>query len=449
MATISALGVGSGLDLNGLLTQLRSAERQKLTPIVQQQQSYKAKISAFGKLESALTKFQTSVNTLNDAKSFKGVTSQVTGSSVVAASSTDAPVGRYEINVTSLAKGSSVATQGVADKTADMGAGSVQITLANGDVLDATVTDANSSLEDVRNAINDQNKGVSASIVNDGSGTPYRLVLASTETGTEASIGNVTFSDGLAGLTLDETTRLQAEDASLTVNGISITSQTNRITEAVQGVTLDLAEVGASTLTISRDDAAVKESVKGFVESYNALNKTIKDLTKYDASSDTAGGLIGNSTVRSIASQLRSDITSGVEEGAFGYLRDIGISLKVDGTLELDEAKLDEVVANGTQDLSLFFGGTTKDGGLAGKLGKSLDLMLRTDGSLDSATNGLEASIKSLGKRYESVEKTIESTIERYRKQFAQLDGMLSSMNQMSGYLMQQFDMMNAQLGKG
>ncbi|WP_043531816.1 flagellar filament capping protein FliD [Litchfieldella xinjiangensis] len=448
MATISALGVGSGLDLNGLLTQLRSAERQKLTPIVQQQQSYKAKISAFGKLESALTKFQTSVNTLNDAKSFKGVTSQVTGSSITAASNTDAPVGRYEVNVTSLAKASSVATNGVDDKTRKLGAGSVDIVVGS-KTINVEVTEEKSSLEGIRDAINAKNAGISASIINDGTeGAAYRLVLASTETGTQASISSVTF-NGLLGLEEDTDTKLSAVDAELEVNGIKITSQTNRISEAIQGVTLDLNEMGASTLTISRDDAAIKESVKGFVESYNALNKTIKDLTKYNAATDTAGGLIGNSTVRSIASQLRSDLTSGVEEGTFGYLRDIGITLKVDGTLQLDEAKLDEVVANGTQDLSLFFGGTTKDGGLAGKLGKSLDLMLKSDGSLDSATSGLESSIKSLDQRYANVEKSIESTIERYRKQFAQLDGMLSSMNQMSGYLMQQFDMMNAQLGKG
>lgn len=449
MATISSLGIGSGLDLNGLLDDLKSAERQKLAPIVSQQKSYQAKISAYGKLESALSKFQTASTNLNTTSLFQGVASSVSGSSVSAAASADAPTGSYQIDVTNLAKASSVATDGVADKTTALGAGTVNFTFGDGSTLDVTITAGESSLEAIRDAINAEDGGISASIVNDGSGTPYRLAFSSTETGTDAGIDTVTFGGDLgAQLTIDAATKVEAENAALTVNGIAIASQSNRVEEAIQGVTLDLAEVGSSTLTVERDTKAIKEAVKSFVEGYNALRKTMQGLTSFNAETGAAGELLGDNTLRSVESRLRSVLGGGVDEGGLRMLSDVGIRLQLDGTLKLDEDKLDEVVASDLSALSEFFAGSSEEGGMAGKLDSTLELILQDKGLLDNATSGLETSIKSLDQRYARMEQSIEATIDRYRKQFGQLDSMIASMNQTSDYLAQQFDMMNAQLGR-
>ena len=173
MATITALGIGSGLDLTGLLDQLEAAERQKLVPIAQQKQSYQSKISAYGVLQNALNQFQTAADKLKDGQLFSAVKSSVTGSSVTAASSSDAAAGVYQVNVERLATHYSVATEGVDDKSKPLGAGTISFTFPGaegegGSAKPVVIEEGKTSLEDIRNAINAADIGVSASIVNDG-----------------------------------------------------------------------------------------------------------------------------------------------------------------------------------------------------------------------------------------------------------------------------------------
>ncbi|MFQ3788090.1 flagellar filament capping protein FliD [Halomonas sp. A29] len=452
MATISSLGIGSGLDLNGLLDQLNAAERKKLEPIKIQQKSHQAKISAYGKLQSALTKLQEAAAKLNDSKFFQNVSSNVTGSGVKAAAKSDAPPGRYSVNVTQLATAQSIAAGGVESRTSQLGGGTVSLTLGSGAPIDIAIAPGKSSLEDVRKAINDSKSGVTATIVNDGSGSPHRLVITSNKTGTEAAV-TATFSGGLEehlGTTLE--TVVEAKNASLSVNGIAITSQTNRVEGAIQGVTLDLEEVTAegssNTVVVERNTLAIREAVSGFVKAYNELRSTTSELTRFNADTGAAGELLGDSALRTVESRLRGVLSGGVGEGQFRMLSDIGITLQRDGTLKLDEEKMSEIVANDPQALSAFFAGENKAGGLAGKLNETLDQVLRDRGLLDNAKRGLESRITGLKDRHERMERSIEQTIQRYRVQFGQLDAMVASMNQVSDYLFQQFDIMNAQLGR-
>lgn len=448
MASISSLGIGSGLDLNGLLDQLESAERQQLTPIVRQQSSYQAEISAFGKLEGALSKFQDAAAKLNSGDLFQGVKSNVTGSAVTAAAGPEATPGRYQIEVSQLARASTQATQGVADKEATLGAGTLEFTFGDGEELSVAIAEEDSSLEGIRDAINAKNGGVVASIVNDGSDTPYRLVLASRDTGTEAALASVDFDT--TGLAIDTDTKVGAEDAVLKVNGINISSQSNRVEGAIQGITLNLEEAGAdatATLDVSRDSEGIEAAVKGFVEAYNGLQGNISSLTRFDAETGDAGQLLGNNTLRSVESRLRNAMGGAVEQGEFRMLSDVGISLKLDGTLELDEEKLGEVVANDLGALKEFFAGSEEGDGFAGRVDTSLERMLEDKGLLDNATQGLNDRIEGLQERYARMEGSIDATVSRYRSQFAQLDGMIASMNSTSDYLTQQFDNMNAQLG--
>lgn len=447
MATITALGIGSGLDLTGLLDQLEAAERQKLVPITQQKQSYQSKISAYGVLQNALNQFQSAADKLKDSQLFSAVKSSVTGSSVTAASGSETAAGVYQIDVAQLATHYSVATAGVDDKSKQLGAGTIEFTLGDGTVFSVAIEDGKSSLEDIRNAINAAGEGVSASIVNDGDpDSPWRLALAASETGTDAAF-SVTF-DGV-GLAKDDATEIAAENAQLTVNGITIISQGNQVEGAIEGVTLALAEEGMSTLRIEQDNESMTEAVKGFVSAYNTLQSTISRLTSYNAESGAAGDLLGDAALRNVQSQLRremGDIMSGIQ---VGDTVERPFTLQLKGDLKIDEEKLEALVSSNPGALADFFAGAAGDTGFASKLSDALELMTRDGGVIDNAKKGLQTSISSLDTRYARMEQSIGASIARYRAQFAQLDSMIASMNSTSAYLTQQFDMMNAQLGNG
>lgn len=447
MTTISALGIGSGLDLNGLLDQLQSAERQKLVPIVQQQKSYEAKISAYGKLKSDLEKLQDAVEKLSSATVFQGIKSNVTGTAVTASASSSTPVGSFQVEVSTLARPYSIATVGIADQSEALGAGTITIALNSGQETVIDIPEDASSLKDIRDAINASDAGVTASIVNDGSGTPYRLVLGSEETGTDAAISSLTF-DGLgSALSADPLTEVTAENAALTVNGIAITSQSNEVKDAIQGVTLNLVEEGTADIVFEVDGDAVRDAIEGMVDAYNKLNDTIANLTSYDADSGIAGTLLGDSVLRNIQGQLRAVLGGGVGEGVFNRLSDIGITQQLGGQWEIDSDALDDIIETQGDALMDFFAGVAEGpAGLADNLAERLDQVLSSSGVLENATSGLDSRVQRLEERYGRVEEQIDATIARYRTQFSKLDSTIATMNSTSGYLAQQFEIMNAQL---
>lgn len=463
MATISSLGIGSGLDLNGLLDQLRDAERGKLEPIKAQQAQQEARISAFGRLQSALTTFQESVDKLNDASLYQSLSANVRGEAFTAKAGSEAQPGSFSVEVGKLATAGTLATQRVAsadqpivDQAAlDASAGKLVLNFVGGDVpvVKVDIT-ANSTLEDIRDAINARDDaGVSASIVHDGSG--YRLALNSKETGAEASIQSTNFEDLVAGNLAAEPGAVvdqPGQDAALKVNGIDITNASNTVEGAIQGVTLTLnattAEGQPDTLRVEQDTLKVREAVSGFVKAFNELKGTVGTLTSYDSESGQAGELNGDRTVRTIESRLRAALSGGVGEGELRMLGEVGISLQRDGTLELDDEALDELVSGNMAALGEFFAGADEAGGLAGQVNGTLSQLLDDSGLVNRSIEGAEGRLERLDERYGRMEQSIERTIERYRVQFGQLDAMIAQMNQTSEYLTQQFDALDAQLGR-
>ncbi|MEA1050061.1 flagellar filament capping protein FliD [Lamprobacter modestohalophilus] len=458
MSTITSLGIGSGLDLNGLLDQLRDAERGRLQPIAQQKEAQQAKLSAYGKLQGALSSLQSAADTLNGSALFGSLSSSVTGTSVTSAADSNAVPGRYDVSVTTLARAQSIATLGFAeDKT--FNEGTLTINAGDSDSLEVTVAEG-ASLEDIRDSINASGSAITATIVNDGGADPFRLVLSTDETGEDAAIGSMTFSgtnspDDDNSLTFGGTGTMEetvaAQNATLTVNGIDITSQSNQVEGAIQGVTLSLAEEGESansTIIVERDNFAVRDAISGFVDAFNSLKETTADLTSFNAETGAAGELLGDSALRTIDSRLRGVLGGMVSGGDFSTLSDIGISLQRDGTLEIDAEKLDDAVVNQRQALTTFFAGDTEAGGFAGALSEMLDQVLDDRGLLGSARSGVESRITSLDERSARMEISIEREIERYRVQFGQLDSMIAQMNQTSTYLTQQFDNLNSMLGR-
>lgn len=449
MATISSLGIGSGLDLSGLLDQLEDAENEKLTPIVTQQESYQTKLSAFGTLESSLSSLRDAVSKLSDPETFTAVTSSMTGDAVTASTTGDAVAGRYQVEVSQLAQAESMASKAFDSKSDDLGiSGTLTLSVGDGDAVSIDYAEGD-SLEDIRDAINGADAGATAAIVNDGNG--YRLTLTSDATGTDSTMSlsgdTAAFGDTA---TSGFSTTVEAQDAMLTVNGISITSQSNTVEEALQGVTLNLTSTtdGAETLTVSQDTESMTEAVKAFVDAYNSFQSTADNLTSYDAESDTAGTLLGNSTMRSIESRLRSALSFGTSDGTYNMLSDLGIERQLDGTLEVDDDKLNEAIASNSDAVSQFFAGVDGEGGFAASVDDTMGTILDDGGLLEIATDGIDATLERLDDRYTRTQESIAATIERYRTQFSQLDQLVSQMNSTSDYLTQQFESLNAQLNQ-
>ena len=450
--SISSLGIGSGLDLNGLLDQLRDAEREKLEPIEQQLESEQTRISAYGQLEGALSEFQSAAGALGDTSLYESLSTNTSGEAVSAAADETAMPGSYTVNVDSLATRGTLASEGITDAPDAAISGATEqamtFTFGNGDTTQVNIA-ADSSLEGIRDAINaDAEAGVNASVINDGDN--YRLALSSRETGADASIDSFSFSDTQV-LSADTNAAQEGTDAALNVNGVAITSANNQVEGAIQGVTLNLQSEGTASVAVEQDTRAVREAVTGFVDAYNGLRSTTGELTAFDAESGQAGELNGDSTVRIVESRLRSELSSGVASNGDGFsmLSDIGISLELDGTLSIDEGQLDSAIANDQQALSDFFAGNDTSTGLAEQLSGSVGQMLSSTGTVQVSISGAESRIESLGSRYTNMEQQVERTIDRYRTQFGQLDGMIAEMNQTSNYLTNQFAALDSQMNAG
>lgn len=460
MASIASLGIGSGLDLSGLLNQLTTAEQQKLTPISTQKAANTAKISAYGTLKSALSSLQDAVAKLADKTTYQALASNLSGTGITSAVTSSAIPGSYKITVNSLAQANSLATTGVADKTTALGTGDLTLTVG-GASKTITIDSSNNTLEGIRDAINAQNTGLTASIVNTGDATnPYRLSLTSNTTGTASAIstslanGTGTVASLFAAGAMTETA--QAKDASLTVNGIAITSQSNTVEGALQGVTLNLSldaldstgNAKTQTLTISRDTNSMKQAITTFVNAYNALDSTTDNLTAYDSKTQKAGQLLGDSTLSSIKNSLRNAMSASISGGTYSYLSDLGISLQLDGSLKIDTTKLDKAVSGDPSALSNFFAGTTSGAGFTTQISSALDNALGDQGSVTNAISGLQSANKRLDDRYTAMQDSINTTIDRYRTQFTQLDSLISQMNSTSTYLTQQFAALSSSSSK-
>lgn len=441
MASITSLGIGSGLDLNGLLTQLQQAERAKLEPVQQQIETEQAQISAYGQLQSALSSFQASTKALNEEGTFESLSTSVEGGAVTAVSSNDAQPGQYDIQVDQLATAGSLVTERLdaPDTALVSGPQSLTFSLAEGTIDPITLEDG-STLEDMRDAINSQSDGrLSASIINDGEG--FRLSVNATETGAAASIQSTNFTQILdAGVTTSDTQVVQdGQDAEFNVNGIDIVSANNRVEGAIQGVTLTLSAANSSsTVEVSQDSDSIREQITSFVDDYNTLKNTIGSLTAYNAESDSAGELNGDSATRAVETTLRQALSSNLGGDGFNMLSDIGISLQLDGTLEVDDDQLDGIIANQPDQLANFFSGASSEDGMAGQISSAIEQLVGANGRLESAVSSSESRVASLNDRFATTESRIDQTVERYRAQFAAMDSMVGQMNQTSAYLTQQ-----------
>lgn len=455
MANISSIGVGSGLDLSTLLDGFRTSEESVLSTITQRKSTENARLSAYGQLSSAIEKLQTAAKAFEGDTTFGQYTASQTGESFSASASSSAVAGSYRIQVTSLASTQTLIANGVADKAAANGTGGVvKFTLKNGEIKTLDLTGKGTSLEEIAKAINaDKELGLSASIMNDGSDTPYRLMISTTATGTQASISEITVegNDGALGTLLNKAsmTEQAASDAIVKVNGIKVTQATNRLENVIQGVTLNLSKVDteAQTLTVTRNDDKAKEAINEFITAYNNVQKFIKSSTAY---TEGAGGSIlnGDNTARTVQSRLSGIMNfQSSNGGAFKTLSDLGIRTQADGSIKLDEEKFDKALAENRDDITKLF--QDKTNGIATYTQEiTKGLINSTSGIVTTASDGAKTRIKDLDSQYERKQAQIDATMERYRAQFTALDSLIAQMNSTSAYLSQQLSMWNTSSSK-
>ena len=392
---ITSTGIGSGIDISGIVSKLMTVESLPLTQLAAKEATFQGQITALGSLKGALSSFQTAMSGMSTASQFNAVTATPADATVLTASavSTAAP-GSYAVNVTTLAQAQSLEATGQTSSTSTIGAGtSTTVNFQFGSLSGSTFTQdtsqaggtvtidsSNNSLQGIRDAINNANIGVTASIVNDGSASPYRLVLTSTKTGAN-SVMNITVSGDTQVQNLLEydhnsptptqnlTQTTAAQSAAFTVNGVSITSASNTVTTAVPGVTMNLLKQGASTtLTVARDTSAVQKAASDFVSAYNALHSTLSSLSSYDATTSTGGPLLGDPTVLNIESQLSNTLNTPLAglSGSITNLSQIGITIQSDGTMALDSTTLNSAISSNLAGIT----------GLFSSMGQSTDSLV-------------------------------------------------------------------------
>ncbi len=465
MATISSLGIGSGLDLNGMLTKLMAVESQPLANFDTKEAGVQAEISALGSLKGSMSSLQSAaaglIPSIGQAATDKFTTysASVADSTVATAStSTGAMPGNYNLQITTVAKSHQTKSAAFASSSTTVGTGTIVIergSVAGGvgsggaftdktgtGPITITIDSTNNTLAGVANAINSSGAGVSATIVT-GTGGAY-LMLTSNDTGTQDAMK---ITDNTAsGFDYDPSTNTgsmtqaqAATDASLTINSIPVTSNSNTITNAITGVTLTLKSTATTpantTLSVSKDtSSSLVSAFTALAKAYSDFSSTAHGLSSYDAVNKKAAILLGNATLRTAQSQLvqvLGNVPSGAT-GAYQRLAQVGVTIQKDGSMAVDSTKLQAAISTDYNSVAA----------LASSLGTALNTTLNglvgSGGILDSATAGLNATVKSIDNQRTRFQDQLTAIEKRYRAQFSALDVTVGQMNQTSNYLQQQ-----------
>lgn len=452
MAGIISSGIGSGLDIGSLVSQLVAAEGQPAKQrLVQQETRFQAKLSAYGSLKSALEAFQGASEKLQDADILNARKIKIGNEDAISASVTkDAVPANYTLEVVALAQTERLTSSAFADAETAIGTGTLSLSIG-ADSFDVVIDETNNTLAGIRDAVNgaSDNTGVQATIVNaeggsylifSGAKTGAENSLTITQTGGDGGLSSIAYDpdNAITNLSLSQA----ASDANIKINSFDIFSDTNVFEDAVDGITftaLETTDGDSFSADVSFDTATVKSSVQSFVSSYNALFSTIDNLSAYDAETKQAGALQGDSALRSVANLIRRELgssVSGVDEG-LNTLSELGITLDVEGRLELDSDKLDTLLASDFVSVGNLFSATD---GYGAKLTGVLDSFLDSDGLLQTRTEGLESSIERLSGQNEALDRRLVSLEARLLRQFNGLDSLISQLNTTSNFLAAQLE---------
>ncbi len=473
---VGITGIGSGIKIDEIVTALVNAEKApKTNQLDRLEKTTVARISAMGSLTSALNTFKTAVDSLNKASLFESRTASSSNTSALkVTATTTAPAGNYNVQVKQLAASSKVALQSVAGgNAATFNSGSLTIS-GGSSSFDVDITASNNTLAGMRDAINEagKNSGVSATIISDDSGS--RLVLSSTNSGAGKDIQIVANEDNVTAgdnsLTSQEFVPTvdpgnadafvppssatgaggvitKAQSSKISIDGLDLVRDSNRIIDALEGVTLDLVAAQSATdladgktlsVTVGVDKGGVKSNLQKFVDAYNALIGTTSQLTAVvpvDGGNPVTGPLLGDSSIRSVLSSLRNEMVKMTGEGGVRALADLGITTEKDGKLKLDDTKLTKALDGNFDQVAGYLAG---DNGLMGRLSKSVGAYVGTTGVLKQRTDALQATKVSVDEQRTSLNKRVESLQNRLYAQYNAMDSLVSRLQKTSESLANQ-----------
>ena len=443
MAGINFSGF-NGFDFGQILDVTMQSESQPLVALQNQQKALQDKDSAYSGLAGAIGRIQTQVKSLVSDTIFTNVNVASSNTDVATVTLGDGAVaGEYSLAVTALAKAqvtSSTNGYSAATSVAATG-GSLSFTIDGATTTPIAVT-SSTTLTELKTAINNQNSGVFASIVNDG--TNYKLVISSRSTGQSNgfTINNTLTNSGgtvmafAAGQSPTSGNSQNARDAAFTINGLSITSDSNTVTEAVPGVSVKLVDEGSTRIDVTADYDALKEAVKSLVTEYNNLRAGAAKQNTPDSVTGQRGPLGNDSVMRQALNDVRSVLLgSNANGGRYHYLSEIGLEVTATGDLKLNESKYNDAIDSYSSDVQKLFQGTSSVGGVFDDLKTRLDNLDGTAGLIKTTRNSLDQTLKSYRDRIASQQMRLAVRRQELQKMYAAADEAISKLNSMSGQL--------------
>jgi flagellar hook-associated protein 2 len=443
---ITSSGVGSGLDVETIITKLMAVEKAPLNALETKKTTYNSEISALGKIKSDLSALQDAVQAFSTSSGVNAFSAAVADDTVATASASSSAIGgSYTLEVQQLASANKLLSAAGADASAG-GTLTIEIgsvsgsTFTSSSSVDVTIN-AGSTLSDVADAINAANAGVNATVISGASGD--QLVVTSQTSGA-AGLVKISSAD-LTALTYDPVTatggmteKTAGQDAIVFVDGIQIADTTsNTVTDAVTGVTLNLVGTNTgspTTLTVSTDTSALETKLNSFVTAYNDLATLVKGLTGYDTTTGNAGALNGDTTVTQIMNDLRNAIFTVPAGASSSYetLSSLGVEFQSDGSLTLDSSTLQTAMDTNYAAVAA----TISSYGSA--LDTTLSNALDVEGPLAVHTDGINTMISDINDREDQLNVQLTAIEARYRAQFTALDTLVAQMQTTSSYLTQQ-----------
>ncbi|MEC4025580.1 flagellar filament capping protein FliD [Pseudomonas fulva] len=445
MASSTINGLGSGLDISGIVKALASAEKApKQTQINNQTTATTTSLSAIGSVKSALETFRAAVAKLNTASSFSGLASSSSDEAIAKIKLGDgASSGNYALEVTQLATASKISTQ-IYEKTSTIvnDSGETQtLTINQGNATHSVNIAAGATLQQARDTINDQlqSKGITANIVTDASGS--RLIFSSTKMGegTELTLG------GDASMAQGVSTVATPQNAKYTLDGLALESASNTVTGAISGVDITLVKEGKSNLAVTSNSDTLKTSVKSFVTAYNALMTTINTQTKVTTGADGAAtgsaALTGDATMRSLVNSVRNEISHSVGATGLRTLSQLGINtVQKTGLLEFNDTKWDAAVKTYGADINNLF--TGKDG-LLTRMTNVTEEYTKAGGILASRQTSLTNQLKELEESQQALDRRIDSLTDTLTKKYNAMDTMVAQLKATSDSVMTTLNALN------
>ena len=446
-ALITSTGIGSGLNINAIVSSLTSAYgAAQQNQITAQQTALNAQVSAFGTFSSALSTLQATLSTLQNPGTLAGFSATLGETSVgTATADSTAVAGQYQLAVQNLATAETLTSGPQGSPTTTIGTGSLTIKVGSASVT-VNIVPGNDTLSGIAAAINAApgNPGVNASVLTTTAGS--RLVLTGTSTGAANAI-TVTESDGgtgLAPLVSTLAVTQAAADANFTLNGYAATSASNVVSSAISGVTLDLTGTTATgtptTLTIAPDTSAAQASISTFVSAVNGVLTSIQSLSGYDPTTQTAGPLNGNATIQAFQNQLENildTVTSGGTSGIHS-LSDLGITPDAQaGTLNSNTTTLANALSSNLAGVGALLGGTS---GIATKINALISTYTGPGGLLSSVTNGLQTSLSHVNNEQTQLNQELAAYSATLTVQYNAMDTAVAALKETQTYLNAEFN---------